>query len=131
VSDELDNITDRWDSLTLEDLKKDRSRVPLPDLSWTMILQKVEPKQGDIVILAIKEPVPEKQLRAFRLGLYSFTEEHFQKTGVRFTFLVVNTEIDVQHLSPAQVKEVLHENMVVPREDGTLIETIRAIGQEE
>lgn len=91
------------------------------------IIYHVQPQHGDIVILAIKDAVPERQFRLFRRSLYSISNDHFEKTGICVQYLVVNAALDVHHLSKAEMLDVVHENKVIIDKDGSLIETLRLI----
>lgn len=95
------------------------------------IIHHVQPQHGDVVILAIEDAVPERQLRLFRRSLYALSQDHFKETGAKIQYLVVNSKMTVHHLTKEQRLELLHENQVVLDKDGSLIETIRAIGEDE
>ena len=141
-------ITDEraWDRTSMEELKKALSAPPpiIPPEAKVSevdaderiakaVVQKFSPMNGDVVIINCRGAVSDHALRRLGRSLYNWSKEHFERTGVKFHFLTLGIPdgIDVIHLSATQVADAVHNNRLVVGVDGTVVDTVRGIDEEE
>lgn len=68
--------------------------------AFDAIIHKVRPIDGDLVLLAFKDLIPARQLRAFRNHLADHAKREHERTGKTVHYLALDADLDVHLFRP-------------------------------